>query len=348
METNAFQQYLIDVIGSGFLALSVALGERTGLLKTMCNLTRAATIQEIAQEAGLKERYVAEWLGAMVAGKIVEVDSQSTFYSLPNQYKSVFESTMINMSLALVMCARQQENLQTCFELDGPCGYSTRDYPDYYPWLNKTRASMVNNILDQDIIPQLEDIQDRLESGVLVADIGCGTGNLTCGLARRFPKSTFVGIDYSPEAVKLAVDTSADNVVNNVSFELCDAEKLPEVWKERFDIIFVHDVIHDVCFPDKILSEIHRTLKDGGIFSLVEVDACASHFESKNNLLAAMAYTFSMHTCLPNSMATLAPTDRRSCWGKKEVTDALNKAGFFILRDVPTMNEPNRHFIMKK
>jgi trans-aconitate 2-methyltransferase len=54
-----------------------------------------------------------------------------------------------------------------------------------------------------------------------VVDLGCGPGNLTAALARRWPGATVVGVDNSPEMIA-AARASADPVGERLVFELGD------------------------------------------------------------------------------------------------------------------------------
>ena len=60
----------------------ISLGHRTGLFDTLRDLP-PSTSEEIADAAGLNERYVREWLGAMLAGRIIECDEDGARFSLP-------------------------------------------------------------------------------------------------------------------------------------------------------------------------------------------------------------------------------------------------------------------------
>ncbi len=70
---EAFAGQLLTVLNHGALSLMVSIGHRTGLYDAMRKLP-PATSEEIATRAGLNERYVREWLGAMVTSRVVEVD----------------------------------------------------------------------------------------------------------------------------------------------------------------------------------------------------------------------------------------------------------------------------------
>src|SRR5687768_14816722 len=80
-----FATKVLDVINHGSLSLMISIGHRTGLFDAMCDLP-PSTSAEIASAARLQERYVREWLGAMVTGGVVEVDDSSTRYSLPAEH----------------------------------------------------------------------------------------------------------------------------------------------------------------------------------------------------------------------------------------------------------------------
>ncbi|MEM9907707.1 MAG: transcriptional regulator, partial [Cyanobacteria bacterium P01_D01_bin.44] len=84
-QSAAFVNRLLDILNSGALASMLSIGHRTGLLDTMATLP-PVTSQEIAEAAGLNERYVREWLGAMVTGRIVTYDSATQTYHLPTPH----------------------------------------------------------------------------------------------------------------------------------------------------------------------------------------------------------------------------------------------------------------------
>ena len=68
----------------------ISVGHRTGLFDTMAVLP-PATVHEIADNAGLDERYVREWLGAMTTGRVVEHDPQSMTFSITGRACRLFD-----------------------------------------------------------------------------------------------------------------------------------------------------------------------------------------------------------------------------------------------------------------
>ncbi len=73
---DAFMDKMIGVLNGGALALMTSIGHRTRLFDTMADMPPASSAQ-VAEKAGLNERYVREWLGAMVTGGVVDYAPQT-------------------------------------------------------------------------------------------------------------------------------------------------------------------------------------------------------------------------------------------------------------------------------
>src|ERR1700757_488075 len=81
-DSTEFAERMLRTMNEAALALMVSVGHRTGLFDVMAAMP-AATSTEIAARAGLNERYVREWLGAMTTGKIVDHDGAAGTFALP-------------------------------------------------------------------------------------------------------------------------------------------------------------------------------------------------------------------------------------------------------------------------
>jgi tRNA G46 methylase TrmB len=58
----------------------------------------------------------------------------------------------------------------------------------------------------------------KLKAGEQVADIGCGRGQSTVHMAKSFPKSSFVGVDYHRDSIASAMKLADENAATNVTF----------------------------------------------------------------------------------------------------------------------------------
>src|SRR5512147_267771 len=84
-KAEAFVGRLLNVLNDGALCLMTSVGHRTGLFDKMRDQP-PMTSAEIASHAGLNERYVREWLGAMVTAGVVEVDPKTERFTLPPEH----------------------------------------------------------------------------------------------------------------------------------------------------------------------------------------------------------------------------------------------------------------------
>ena len=83
--TKAFAEQALGIVNGGCLSLMLSVGHRTGLFDTLATL-EPSSAGRIAAAAGLNERYVREWLGAMVTGRIIEYDPAAQTYRLPREH----------------------------------------------------------------------------------------------------------------------------------------------------------------------------------------------------------------------------------------------------------------------
>ncbi|HNC43014.1 MAG TPA: transcriptional regulator, partial [Acidobacteriota bacterium] len=84
-QSQLFAEKLINIMNGGALALMISIGHRTRLFDVMAQLP-PSTSEQIATAAKLNERYVREWLGAVVTGGIVEYDPADRTFTLPIEH----------------------------------------------------------------------------------------------------------------------------------------------------------------------------------------------------------------------------------------------------------------------
>ena len=75
-KAESFAGYTVGLVNSGFLTLMISMGHRLDYSTRWATLQQS-TSEQIARKAKLNERYVREWLGSMMTGKIVEYDSST-------------------------------------------------------------------------------------------------------------------------------------------------------------------------------------------------------------------------------------------------------------------------------
>ncbi len=113
--------------------------------------------------------------------------------------------------------------------------------------------------------------QARIRPDDRVLDIGCGTGNLTLLVAKRYPTASVVGLDPDPAALDRARSKAAKGKLTP-TFDQGFAEELP--YPDRsVDIVLCSLALHHVDKEHRIqsLREIARVLRPGGTFHLLEM-----------------------------------------------------------------------------
>jgi SAM-dependent methyltransferase len=324
---DSFSDYLIDTMNKGSLSLMLSIGHRTRLFDIMSKLP-PSTVEQIAKEANLNQRYVKEWLGAMVTGKIIDYDSSNSTFNLHKE-KAQFltrKDNQYNFSASMQwipILAQVEDKIVECFHRGGGVPYSS--YNRFHEVMAEESYQTVVVGLTDHILPLVPGLIGRLEDGMSVLDIGCGRGKAVNILAKKFPNSTFVGYDVAEEAIKGA---SADSKELNNFNTLFEVQNLLTVQpSKKFDLITAFDVIHDQIDPSRTLKFIFDSLKSGGVFLMQDILSSTELAENIDHPLGPFLYTISCLHCMSVSLSQNG-AGLGAMWGKEKASDMLKDAGF--------------------
>jgi SAM-dependent methyltransferase len=309
------------------LALMVSVGHRTGLFDVMAGMP-AATSAEIAARAALDERYVREWLAAMVTGRIVEHDDATGVYVLPAEHAAWLTRAAGMNNLAIGMqyiglMAQVEDQIVECFRHGGGVPYSA--FPRFQAVMAEDSGAVQDATLIDVRLPLVPGLVDRLRDGIDVADVGCGSGHAINLMAAEFPRSRFTGFDFSPEGIAAAREEAGRRGLENARFEERDAAHLGEV--ARFDFVTTFDSVHDQARPDLMLAGIAAALRPAGIFLCVDTSASSRLAENLGHPLGPFLYTVSCMHCMTVSLAD-GGMGLGAMWGEQTARRMLAEAGF--------------------
>ena len=324
---EAFAGKMLDILNGGTVSLMISMGHQTHLFDIMSKLL-PSTSEEIATAAKLNERYVREWLGAMVTANIVEYDPSEQKYRLPAEHAAFLtrEAGLNNIAVFtqyIALMGEVEQKIIECFHKGGGVPYSA--YPRFQELQAEETARIFDARLINNIIPLVDGFEDRLKSGIAVLDVGCGRGRAINIMARVYPKSNFVGYDISTEGIESARHEAKEWNLTNAKFEIKDATRINE--QEKYDLITAFDTIHDQAQPTKVLKEIYNALRKGGVFLMQDIAASSHVHENMNNPLAPTLYTFSTMHCMTVSLAYNGE-GLGTVWGKQKAEQKLGEAGF--------------------
>jgi len=325
---------MFQFLNGGMLSLMISIGYKTGLFDTISQL-KPSTSQEISRAAKLNERYVREWLGAMVTGNIIDYDPSRGKYLLRKEHSTFLtrKSGIDNLAVLaqyVSLMGNVEDKIVECFRNGGGLPYS--EYPKFQQLQAEETARIFDSKLTNQILPLIPEINDKLSNGIKVLDIGCGRGHAINLMGKAFPKSKFTGCDISREGISSAKEEAKNLGLTNVQFEIKDALLIEELGK--FDLITAFDTIHDQTQPTKVLKAINASLNNAGFFLMQDIAASSNVEKNIDNLLAPALYTISTMHCMSVSLA-FNGEGLGTMWGKELAVKKLDEAGF---KDIKVKN----------
>lgn len=348
---EAFAGNLIEMLNQGALALMVSIGHRTGLFDALAELPPADSAT-IAAQAGLDERYVREWLAAMVTGGVVDYSPARGLYHLPAPHAALLTRAAAPDNIAvfaqyigLLGCV--EDRVIECFRHGGGVAYV--HYPRFHEVMAEDSAQTVVGALDAHILPLVPGLDRRLAGGIDVLDVGCGSGQALLHLAARFPGSRFTGYELSEDAVRAARARAAERGLKNLHFAARDLSGFDaQAPAAAFDLVTAFDAIHDQADPQGVLDGIHRALRPNGVFLMQDIRASSSLENNLDHPLGTLLYTVSTMHCMSVSLAQ-GGAGLGTMWGEELARQMLARAGFDAIEVHQLEHDfQNSFFVMRK
>ncbi|MFD4462652.1 class I SAM-dependent methyltransferase [Nocardia sp. NPDC058480] len=326
-DVEAFAAKMIGVLDQASTALMISMGHQVGLFDTMATRP-GATSPQLAAAAGLDERYVREWLGAVTTAAIVDYDPATSTYTLPPAHAACLTRAAGPDNLARLMqfisqLGEVEPKIVERFRVGG--GLSYEDYGRFHALMAEESAEVFDAALLDVILPMAPGLPERLRAGIDVADIGCGSGHAVNLAARAFPASRFTGYDFSEDAVEVGAAEAAAMGLTNVEFAVHDVAELHR--PESCDLITVFDAIHDQAHPARVLANIAEALRPGGVFLMVDIHASSMLEENIDLPLGPFLYTVSTMHCMSVSLGQ-GGDGLGTVWGEQRALSMLADAGF--------------------
>ena len=327
-----FVHKAVGDVGALLAGSMVVIGDRLGLYRAMAGAGPLSSA-ELAEKTGTTERYVREWLGAQAAAGYLHYDGDGRF-TLPEEHAIPLTD---ESSPACVVGAFETalgsviatDRIADAFVSGDGLFWGDHDAHVHVGCERFFRPGYIN-FLTSTWIPAMDGVQERLDQGIRVADIGCGHGASTIHLAQTYPNSTFTGFDPHDKSVEAARKHAADaGVADRVTFEQATAKQA----KGSYDLIAFFDCLHDLGDPVGALAAAKSNLADDGTVLLVEPMA-GDTIDDNLNPVGAAYYGFSTLLCTPNSLAQETKTALGAQAGEARTREVAEQAGFTRFRRV--------------
>ena len=302
---NAFLGKAINDLGAAVSAVLISLGDSLGYYRALA--AAHLTPVELAEKTGTSERYAREWLGNQAAGGYVDYERQTGRYFLNDEQRACLADPNGPVDLP-----GAYEIVRDLFHVRDKALENFRsgagmEWGEHHSCLfhgteRFFRAGYNMNLLSS-WLPAFDGLLGKLERGVRAADVGCGHGASTILMAKAFPESEFVGIDYHPASIDTARRRAREADVDNVRFEVADATSYSG---RDFDFIAFFDSLHDMAGPVNVARHARQALKPDGHCMVVEPMAGDS-VDQNLNPVGRIYYGASSLICVPVSLARRGP-----------------------------------------
>ena len=328
MDRSKIEEFLerfVDIASGATTIGLLAVADRSGLLGFL-GAGNTGTSEQIADQAGLDARYVREILSGLAAAGVVDYDPGSEVFALAPEHALFLSDTdspyFMGGWFDMVPAAMTQiDGIADATKNGGGVRFESFG-PDLIRGLDRGNTPSQRAFLIKKWLPAVPGLIERLETGIRVADIGCGSGTAAILIAETFPDSEVVGFDIAESSLQLARERSTD--LSNVEFRAAAVEEIP--LEPGFDLATSFDVIHDLADPKAGLRRIKESLNEDGAYLMMEPEA-DSNLEGNLNPRGAMLYGISTLHCMTQSLA-VGGEGLGAAWGRQRAESYAREAGF--------------------
>ncbi|MFS2155790.1 class I SAM-dependent methyltransferase [Pseudomonas sp. Pseusp122] len=323
---HEFMGRLVSDMGAAGMLANIMLGDELGLYKAMAD-SQPVTPEALARKTGCNARLLREWLSAHVASGYME--HREGQFVLPEEQAlalGIEDSPVYAAGGVMVVASmfHDKDKLVTAMRGDGALAWG-----DHHPCMFSGterffRPGYKAYLVDQ-WLPALDGVVDKLKAGAKVADIGCGHGASTIVMAKAFPASNFVGIDYHAPSIVTATQRAKEGGVSErVRFVEGTAKNFPD---KDYDLICYFDCLHDMGDPVGAAKHAYQALKADGTVLLVEPFA-SDTLDANINPVGRLFYAASTFICTPNSLSQEVGLGLGAQAGEARLRNVFAEAGF--------------------
>jgi SAM-dependent methyltransferase len=316
-------------------ALSIHVGDELGWYAALAE-RGPATAQQIAEATGTHPRYAREWLEQQAVGGLIDVDDVTADpderrFSLPAAHAEVLLDRdslayVAPFARLLAACAALMPEFLDAYRTGGGVPWSAFGAEGREAQAALTRPLYLQ-VFAQEWLPTLPDVHEKLLGGGRVADIACGAGWSSIGIAKAYPGARVDGYDVDEASIALArANAAAAGVDDRVTFHVRDVAAGPPPAGD-YDLVCVLEALHDMSRPVEALSFM-RSLVAGDGAVLVMDERAAEAFAVPGDPMERVFYGFSLFCCLPTGMAEAPSAATGTVMRPDTLRDYVRAAGF--------------------
>jgi len=347
---DALAERVFQAAIATFDLYGIYLGDRLGLYRVLAE-RGPSTSTELADAAGINERYAREWLEHQAATGILAVDDERRFSLPPGHDEVLLDETSLNFAASLaqsaVACVRPIDEVIEAFRTGGGLTFDGYGDDGRISQARSTHAMFVN-LLGSEWLPAVPEIHQRLtgDPPAHVADVACGSGWSSISIARAYPKISVDGIDLDETSIDDAQrNLAGSDVEDRVQFHNLDAAEAS--FAHRFDLVTIFEALHDMPRPVDVLRTIRGMLSKGGCV-LIGDERTEDSFKAPSTDRERLYYGFSILACLPSGMVGPDAAGTGTVMRADTLRRYATEAGFSRVDVLPIENDSWRFYLLQE
>ncbi len=278
-EVDAFAERIFGAVLGAQLIQAIDLGDRLGWYRALAD-GGPTTSAELAARTDSAERYAREWLEHQAACGVLTVDDAGAAaterrFALPAAHAAVLADPD---SVAYMTPIARFATASGRFIDRIADAYRTGDGVSWEDLGDEAREAQAGanrplflHRLGQELLPQAPDVHARLQRATRVADVGCGYGWSSIGLARAYPGVTVDGYDVDePSVVAARRNATEAGVGDQMTFSTADVGALTDDQVGTYDVVFAFECVHDMPDPVSVLAAMRRMVADDGVVVVMD------------------------------------------------------------------------------
>src|SRR5688572_5871824 len=345
-QRDAFIERFLGFASGTFSMFSIYIGDRLGLYRALAE-GGPATSKELAGRTGTHERYIREWLEQQTVAGILEVENEnhakeSRRFSIPAGHaEPLIDCNSLNyiapIAQMIAGAVRPLPSLLEAYRRGGGVpfeaygsdlreGQAAINYPAFW------------HQLPHEWLPAMTDVHTRLQADppARVADIGCGYGWSSMGIARGYPNVHVDGFDLDAPSIERAQENARRNKLSDrINFQVRDAGD-PSL-AGQYDLVTAFECVHDMSNPVGALRTMRRLVKRNGAVLIVD-ERVGDSFTAKGNDVEGMMYGWIILHCLPVGMVDQPSAGTGTVMRADTLRGYAAEAGFRDVEILPIEN----------
>jgi SAM-dependent methyltransferase len=258
-------------------------------------------------------------------------------------------SYLIGVVRALVGAMRPVDGVIEAFRTGGGLPFSAYGEDMRQGQAEANRPAFLGQ-LGTEWIPAMPAVHARLRSDIpaRVADIGCGLGWSSIGIAKSYPNAIVDGFDTDEASVEEArANVREAGLEDRVRIHCRDAGQADGAGSTAdYDLVTAFECIHDLSDPVGVLSAMRRLAGTGGTVLVMDERVC-ERFTPDAGPVEAMMYGWSLFHCLPAGLSENPSAGTGTVMRPDTLRRYAREAGFGDVDILPIDNDFFRFYRLR-